>query len=108
MQQERFAEDRPDPRSMFALLIIPPLHANKGHSMALNNHSGYGNIIFVHLVVFLGLSVLLRPYTPSWITSAIAKVLIGQGGQLPAAQITQLILYAGMILLVEALAENSR
>ncbi|GCE03496.1 hypothetical protein [Dictyobacter aurantiacus] len=64
---------------------------------------GFSNILFIHLVIFIGLFLLLRPAMPPWFLKSIVQICIGRGSQVPASQQGQIILWVCGALLVEGL-----
>jgi hypothetical protein len=83
LEPERRAKDRERMISLFA-----------------NNIS---NTILINIGILIGFLFLVRSYIPTWVGGAITKILLGKVSQIPAAQISQLIQYAGGILLLEIL-----
>ncbi|HEY4389518.1 MAG TPA: hypothetical protein VGN34_34185, partial [Ktedonobacteraceae bacterium] len=65
-----------------------------------NNHS---NTLLINIGILTGFFLLVRSHMPSWAGGALTKIILGKGAQVPAAQISQLILYAGGVILLESL-----
>jgi hypothetical protein len=65
--------------------------------------NNFSNTVLINIGILLGFFFLMRSYIPKWVPGAIAKIILGKGSQVPAAQFGQLILYVGGILLLEIL-----
>ncbi|HTK06189.1 MAG TPA: hypothetical protein VL485_03390 [Ktedonobacteraceae bacterium] len=65
--------------------------------------NNFSNTVFINIGILVGFLFLVRTYIPKGVIEAITKILTGKGTQIPSAQLNQLILYVGGIVLLEVL-----